>query len=225
MAGRPVNVPAGMHRLGRALLVSTLVLLGLGGCSTMRTDPALPDKTSIEERQAAWAVHRARIESLEDWTIEGRAAIRAEDGGGSVQLRWVQVGAHFDMLINAPLGQGSLRVTGRPDDALVVDATGERLRTNDLDRVLGAQTGWPVPVAALPDWIRGLPGEHAGDYELDEHGRVTRIEQSPWVIELDRYREQAGYMLPGRLRAESGALRMKLIIDQWRLPGDRAIKP
>ncbi|MGC9456027.1 MAG: lipoprotein insertase outer membrane protein LolB [Halothiobacillaceae bacterium] len=203
----------GAHRIGWLIALTLL----LGGCATLPPDRAGPDEVSAAEREAAWVEHRAQIESLTDWAVDGRAAIRSPEGGGSVQLRWVQVGVHFDMLVSAPLGQGSLRLTGKPGDVLVVDATGSRLRTSDLDAVLREQTGWPVPVAALPDWIRGLPGPEASDFELDPRGRITRIQQGPWRIELDRYRNENGYMLPGRLLAESGELRLRLIIDQWRL--------
>jgi len=192
--------------------IAALFALGLmTGCATM---PELPPEEQVKAA-SAWEAHQQKMQTLDDWQLSGRAAISTPDGGGNVTLHWVQVGAHYDMSFSAPLGQGTLRVIGGPGEVLLVDDRGRESRSDDADALIHELTGWRVPVSALPFWIRGLPASDEMQYRISRDGRLERISHDGWTVHYDHYQQQAGYLLPVRLRMDAEDITLRLVVDQW----------
>jgi len=57
---------------------------------------------------------------------------------------------------------------------------------------------------------------------FDEEGRLAAIEQNGWIIQLDRFESVGVQYLPGKLRAENPHASIKLVVDDWSLPGGDA---
>ena len=182
-----------------AVLVLGLVL-GLTGCSglTTREPGALPGADS--------------------WVLEGRIALRLEDEGWHAGLLWQQHPDHYYIRLQGPLGQGALELNGGPEGVVLERADGRISRARDPDILLYQETGWQLPVSGLRYWVRGrpLPGLEARS-RRDEQGRLVELYQAGWAI---RYTDFfATGALPRRIELVNGAVRVKLIIDQWqRLP-------
>ena len=166
-----------------------------------------------------YAERLARLQGADHWTVEGKIAIRDSAEGGSGKLRW-QVepeGSRLDF--HGALGRGAWRLDVAPIEAVLTLADGAVYRAASVDRLVAEQVGWPVPVAELSWWIRGLaaPGESARR-TLGEAGVLLDLQQAGWSIEFDRYREFSGELMPGLVVARRGERQVKFAVRDWTLP-------
>jgi outer membrane lipoprotein LolB len=51
--------------------------------------------------------------------------------------------------------------------------------------------------------------------ELDENGRLVRLEQGGWIVEISRYSEGGGQQMPRILAATNPDTRVRMVIDRW----------
>jgi outer membrane lipoprotein LolB len=196
----------------RAVLVC-LVGLGLTACGSV------PEKISDMPDMVAWQLHQQQLEQLDDWSFNGRIAVRdAQDEGWSASLRWQQQGDHYDIQLSGALGQGAARIHGNGGSA-VMEAAGEAPRiAPNPEALMQEQLGWHVPVRGLKFWLTGRPGPDAFDVQVvDGLGRLSRLEQDGWEVIYSRYEQVNGVELPRKLEMSNRQLRVRLVIDQWSL--------
>ncbi len=197
-----------LNRLRQAGLVGAFVLL-LSACAGAPVAP-------VTDPQSAWEQHVADLRGLENWRLTGRIAIQTADEGWHATLDWRQFGDHYDIRIIAPLGQGTVMLSG-DSERVVLRTANEILDARDPDQLLYETLGWRVPVAALRHWVLGLPapGEDARP-ELDAVGRLAELRQRGWRIRFQDYEQRAGYTLPGRVFARGVEGQVRLAIGEWR---------
>jgi len=163
----------------------------------------------------------AKLEQLDRWQARGRIGISGAEGGGSGSFDWQQRGDRADVQIRGPVGLGSvhLQVQGDVADPQLKLQTGDgqTLQSQAAWDELEARLGAPVPAGSLRFWMLGIaaPGEHQW-HEADRDGVVT-LEQDGWRIDYQRYSDDAGAHVPIRIRASSGATRVRIVIDRWQL--------
>ena len=196
----------------RAALL-TLIILALSACSRQG---GLEEDALSEE---LWAGQQAAAGELQQWNLYARAALRLRGEAYNISLQWQrQADEHFDMLLEAPFGQGVLLVEadgpGRyrlrlPDGQLVINSSAEAL----LDEVLG----WSLPIAGLDYWVRGVPDPRSqSKYQLDSEGRARTIRQDGWEISYRDYFEESSHpALPRRFSLANERLTLKLVIERW----------
>ena len=194
------------------LTLSILIILALSACSRQG---GLEDPL----RTGLWAEQQATAAELSEWNLYARAALRLQGEAYHVNFQWQrQADDHFEILLEAPLGQGVLRVdadgSGRyrligPDGRQSVNSSAEAL----LDNVLG----WSLPVSGLDYWVRGmLDPRSQGQYQLDSQGRARSIRQDGWEITyLDYFEDTERPALPRRFNLSSDRLTLKLVIERW----------
>ena len=199
-----------------------IALLGLSGCATL-IDREPSEPAASADQLAAWQTHRDRVEALNDWAFDARAAVRAGLTGGSGRLEWTQVGPVSSLTMSGPFDTGRVALTGTASRMLITDARGNSRLSNDPERLLEELTGWRVPLARLPRWVRGLPdtplNELASDrFRLDADGRLVRLSEQDWTLEYERYAAtDTTPALPHFIEMRNGEVRIRLIIDDWRL--------
>ncbi|PZN32271.1 MAG: outer membrane lipoprotein LolB [Proteobacteria bacterium] len=160
------------------------------------------------------------LSELDRWQARGRLGVSGPQGGGSGSFEWLQRGDRAQVQIRGPVGIGSVRleVHGTPDDPVI------RLETSD-GQVLESEAAWaemearlgaPVPASSLRYWMLGLPapGEH---HWREETGHGASLEQAGWRIDYQAFSSDPGARVPVRLRATSGAARVRIVVDRWRL--------
>lgn len=217
-----MRLPFALIRATALLFSTTLVL---SGCAAMLDRPAGVEPPS-DQQLLDWAEHRERVESLNDWQFEGRAAIRSGISGGSVRVDWTQVGDVTALTLNGPFDSGTLALTGTASHMLITDGRGNSRMTDTPIALLEEQTGWRVPLDRLPRWVRGLPSTHLAqlppsDFQLDSQGRLTALHEQGWQIEYDRYRSVSGSSaLPHFIELENDDIRIRMVVDRWKLEAD-----
>jgi outer membrane lipoprotein LolB len=179
----------------------------LAGCA------ALPPATPQAPQAAA---------ALESWAFNGRVSLTRGETGWHAGLAWREQAGTYSLRVAGPLGQGAFELSGDAAGVMLVDADQQTFTARNADGLVRHVTGWTLPVNGMHYWVRGLaaPAE-AAQVQRDAAGLMTRLEQSGWEINYDRYQTVAGLSLPGRLRLERDDIAVRLVIDEWLLnPAD-----
>lgn len=199
------------------IFATTLVFLG--GCASLTPPPRPVVQAQL---QSAWLNHAERVRAIPNWQCFGRAAVRVGMKGGSISLDWQQTATMSNIRLSAPLNQGSVELRGKPDLMMITDAQGNQRYTTDPAETIYQMTGWHIPIAALPDWIRGLPNSVSAHLTWDDHGRLATLADGTWIITYDTYELiDRRVFLPTRLTLEHGDIRLRLVIERWQLDSDR----
>ncbi len=186
-----------------ALWLATLIV---AGCATM---PPLPPKD--------WNQVKLERQSLDHWEMTGRAAVATPTEGWTASLAWSQEADNSELRLQGALGVGGVRVRSDGQSFEVETSKGEKIAADDAAAALEQTIGIPLPVGSLRFWLLGVPdpGTPARE-ELDEKGRLSKLEQDGWQATYDRYAYQNDTWLPGRVRLEKGPVRVRVVVDQWR---------
>ncbi|HBP42687.1 MAG: lipoprotein insertase outer membrane protein LolB [Vreelandella alkaliphila] len=191
------------------LLLAGIALLTLAGCAT---------QAPVDDggRQAGqWERQQADVEAFDTWTLVGKAGLRTPQENTSANLDWNQHPHYFRMLISGPFGGGRSVLEGREGRFSLTTSDG-RFEAETPEALMEEQLGWSLPVRAMPDWVRGLPGEHASyQLESDELGFPNHLQQDGWEIDYRDWEQVEGMWLPRRLVMNYGDLRITLVVNQW----------
>ena len=198
-----------MIRRSRNCLPLLAALVIVGACATTRNAVDLPDIGS-------WPVRAEVLGSIRDWQFRGRIAVKAGDEGFNGKFDWTQQGDAFDASVGGPLGVGTVRIEGNGRSVVLTDKDGIATRLEDAERELRWRYGWTIPVDSLRYWALGIPDPAVPAVtEIDDGGRLQRLEQGGWLVEISRYREGGGQQMPRILTATNGDTRVRMVIDRW----------
>jgi outer membrane lipoprotein LolB len=204
---RPGNRP-------RCWQLAGVLVLALAGCVTT---PRLPEVPLDPAQQ------RAVLRDLAQFSLAGRVGVVTPDAMGfNASMDWRQQRDDTKLKLSGPLGAGSLHVAYSPAQ-LRVTSRGDTLVNVDAEQMLVRELGFMPPFDALRYWIRGLaaPGTEAAVETLDAAGVLQQLEQQGWLILFERrvaVNTAAGTVqLPARLTATRDGLRLRLVVDRWRI--------
>jgi len=190
-------------------LAIILAALLVAGCAA-RKGVLLPEIDGWESRTAV-------LGSRQEWEFSGRIAVRANDDGFNGKLRWAQDVDAFAATVGGPLGIGTVRIEGDGTSATLTDKDGVRTELGNVEADLLHRYGWTIPVASLRYWALGIPDPGAAaETEFNADGRLSRLSQRDWTVEITRYRQGAGQWLPNRMTARNSDTRVRIVIDNWR---------
>ena len=196
----PIAGPA--RRAARAL-GAVLALALLASCA------ALPGPTSGTDGDG--------------FSLTGRFSVRQGKEGGSGRIQWRHRAADDELLVTSPIGQGIARITRTPSAGgsvyRLTTADEREFSAPDAETLTEQALGWRLPLAGLPDWVRGRPAPGSpAQVERDAQGRPARLRQDEWLIGYEAW--EGG--LPSRLLMERGELRIRLLVEAWTdRPGER----
>lgn len=153
-----------------------------------------------------------------DWQLDGRIGLTHGNQGWHASLLWQESADGFQLKVAGPLGQGGFQVAGDGRAVTLIDADGQTSYAHNADALLLQATGWQLPATGLRYWVRGLPVPGVEAIEVyDDAGRLSRLTQTGWVINYDKYQSVEGVYLPTKLRLERADLAVRLVIGQWHL--------
>ena len=192
-------------------LLTACVLLAVVGCSR------LGSVTDTGERER-WLAQQQALQAVDSWDLQARAAIRLKGEAYQVGIRWQRGDDRFRLLLQAPFGQGVIRIDATETGSYRLRLPDGRLFENsNPDALLDEVLGWSLPIAGLEYWIRGLPWPHSDySYRSDSAGRTRSMEQNEWSIDYtDYFSAAAGADLPRRIRLEREQLALRVVIERW----------
>jgi outer membrane lipoprotein LolB len=220
-----------LHISAPRLLIIVLMLF-ISACSQT---PVL--KVTLESEQN-WDWRQQQLANIDEWEIHARAAImvsaKSTQSGGfandlaidkvyPVGITWSRQQAHFSMVIEAPFGQGVIRIesnlsTDKDKQFKLTLADGNYRLGATPDGLLVQLLGWRIPVTGLKSWIKGLPQPDVeSNYEIDGFGRLKSLRQNGWLVNyLDYFPAQKqAQQLPKRLYLKHNNVGIKIVIERW----------
>lgn len=194
----------------RLFLGTVLGSLLLTSCATPGLQTAAP---------ANWQAQLKQMQALKQWTARGKIALRSETASESATLLWQQRGETALLQLSGPLGVGATTVTS-DGQILQIEQDGEQ-RNLDISTpdAIVLNTGWDLPLRALPYWLKGVPSpDHSIQNQefTPQQGQLSSFQQDDWHIQYDNYKLFDKHLLPTRLIVERGTTRVKVIIRDWR---------
>ena len=187
----------------------SISLIALSGCATTRQGTSLPDLSNWELRQEV-------LGGLREWQFKGRIAVKAGDEGFDGKFNWSQKDDAFTATVGGPLGIGMVRIEGDDRSIVLTEKDGAETVLVDAELELYYRYGWTIPIASLRYWALGIPDPRTpAETQIDERGRLVQLRQNDWVVEISRYREEAGQEMPRNLTATNANTRVRMVIDKW----------
>ena len=183
----------------------------IAACAPVRPRPG---DASLE------AAQRAREEALArqpDWALSGRIAVNADGQGGSGRIEWRQHGDDFDIRLTAPITGQGWRLTREGGQVRLEGLSSGVQEGSDAAQLLEQATGWRVPVDALAAWVRAGRAPGPADIGFGPEGLPMTLRQAGWAVDYRAWGAQSP-PLPGKVFAEQGNARVRLVIDRWETP-------
>lgn len=204
-----------MSRAWRAAgVVLAAILLAACGTAPVRAPAPAVDAAQAQARQQE---RQARLEAIGHWSMQGRLAVSVGDKGGSGRLDWRQDGDAFRVSLSAPVTRQSWQLAGEPGGATLEGLEGGSRSGPDAEALLREATGWPIPVALMAAWMRGLPDTGGEELAFGADGRLQRLVADGWTVEYQEWLPAAGAWpeMPRRLQASREGARVRLVVDRW----------
>lgn len=203
-----------------------LVALVLAACATRGPLPSAVEPPTVTLPEgivyATQSAREVRLESETAWRLQGRVAFANGQDAATLRLDWVQQGDRYRITLAAPVTGRTLELVGGPGGARLAGLDGGPREAADAEVLLRDATGWSLPVAQFPRWVRGLrgPGPSAG-LALDAEGRPVGWTQAGWSV-LYRDWFPGDPALPRRLFARRDGVSVRLVVETWAAPGSDA---
>ncbi|MBR9905823.1 MAG: outer membrane lipoprotein LolB [Gammaproteobacteria bacterium] len=203
-----------LTRHSSRLWLASFALLLLAGCASQGP----MDESGRQAGQ--WERQQADVEAFDTWTLVGKAGLRTSQENISANLDWNQTPYYFRMLISGPFGGGRNVLEGREGRFSLSNSDG-RFEAETPEALMEEQLGWALPVSAMPDWVRGLPGEPDNDntssyqLETDELGFPSHLKQDGWEIDYRDWEKVDDLWLPRRMVMNYDDVRITLVVNQW----------
>ena len=203
----------------RAVLASLLALLPAACATVPPMAPAAVTVPPTADALQALDLREQRLRATRDWSLSGRIAVVSGRQGGSGRIDWHQQGDRYDISLAAPVTRQSWRLVGGPGGARLDGLDGGPRSGSDAEALLREATGWDIPVNALADWVRGI-GLGDGEVGYSAEGLPVTVRQD-WRLDYGDWAEatlaDGPVRMPGRVSAEKGSARVRLVVDAWQL--------
>lgn len=188
------------------------LLAAVAGCAVV--SPAVPPPAPGD------------VERFAEWTASGRLAMVTGEEGGNGSFVWRQTGASTSLSIRGPLGAGAVEILSDGRSLSVTDGAGRIVDAAQAEAALRARLGADLPWIELRYWMQGVPAPtspaEVGDARVEP---LRVIDQAGWQIAYESFRTVSGAALPGRFTAARGAVRLKVVVDDWAVTPQRAVSP
>lgn len=187
------------------------LLLLLASCATQpQLQPAPP----------ATAVSEPSVEALQNWVIKGKLGVRGHRDSGSANLIWQQLAQNYRIYLSGPLGAGATVISGSPNGVSLQRGGDSPIFAANPELLTTELMGWPLPVAKMSYWLRGLAAPGASsNRQQNASGQLQSLQQAGWQLSFDEYQTVGDYQLPTRIvaatRQAGTPISVTLVIKQW----------
>ena len=235
---KPAAAAAAMHdtgipgpdsmRASRTSKRTASVVLAIGaallaGCGTLLE--LLSPEPGVAGPEPAWQTHAEELSRLRSWSLHGTLAVRPAGGDASrVTMRWRQSPDSYLVRFMGPLGVGLFEVEGTATAVEARFPDGRRANAASPEALLEQEIGWSVPLQGLRYWVVGapVPDVAPSKMELDDLGRLARLQQAGWTVVYERYDTVDGLSLPERIRFSNASVDATVVVRRWTAERDPA---
>lgn len=195
--------------------LALIFLLLLPACTTT----SLP----MLQQQQIWSRHSERLTGLTQWDVRGRIALQMDEEAWQLSLRWQHKPGEQQIDLAGPFGMGAVRLFINADGARLRDSSKAEYQAATAQQLLWQTTGWILPLDNLVWWLRGLPvPQKEKQMELDGQGRLAKLVQDGWQMEVLEYESSDGVQLPHLIElknlngnTQGKNMHLRLVISQW----------
>jgi outer membrane lipoprotein LolB len=196
----------------RAALTIAASLLLLAGCSTLK-----PRESRAPAAQT-WEQRLPALQAITQFQLDGRLAATSGNEGFSAGVRWRQDHDSATLDLSAPLGFGAAHVEQNAAGLTVTSSRGVTLEGAAASEELAKTLGFEPPLRSLRYWVLGASDpDFASQETIDYQQRLAHLEQDGWQVDYAQYTQVAGQWLPQQLTVARQSLRLKLVVNAWRL--------
>lgn len=201
------------HHLKYLIPLTSLALTACAFNSSTESDK------NIDSPQ--WRQHQQEVQKITKYQTRGAFAYLHDTQKIYARFNWQQTGPEeYRLLLTNPLGSTELELNVQPAQVQLTTNDGKRHITQDAESTLAQLTGMPIPLNSLRQWILGLPGD-AKNYRLNDKYQLKEIKYRQngkvWKVVYNDYDNKITPTLPSNMELSSGALRIKLKMDNWTL--------
>lgn len=197
----------------KQLLSLTLILM-LTGCAPLwQSKPA-------QDPELLWQQRQTQQAALKAWAFKGRTAIVQGREGWNAGIQWQEQGQQFYIKLSGPFSQGGVALEGNAETVTLTLDSGETMSATTPEQLLAKAMGWLLPVSALRDWVRGVPYSKlpVDSKQLDDQGRLTKLEQAGWQIEFLRYMPFKDTSMPEKVFMKHPEMSVRVVVTDWSIP-------
>lgn len=188
-----------------------LALFWLTGCATVPAVVEMP--LPAKERQQ-------KLASLTHFELTASLGVKAPNDSVSGSLNWQQQGAFYRADMNNFIGVNIFKLQTDAAGA-TVQVSGETHQAQSAAVLLDYLSGWSLPIAEMPLWLKGMAGHQGSELRWDPLGRLISFS----LLDSQNRRWQVSYpeffpdqlSLPKRITLESKDTKLKLVIRQWKM--------
>ena len=162
------------------------------------------------------SVDPVRISAFE---LNGRVNVRAERGAYPGRIRWQHAPSSDEVWLYSPIGSAVAHMRQDQHGAWLVASDGKEYRAEDVNALSRQVLGWDLPLNGLQYWVRGMPWPalDATEEQRDDNGRPTLLKQGTWRVAYLDWTPAGVAGLPSKLDLAGEGLRMRLVIDEWKV--------
>lgn len=198
-----------MPRTRAAPALAVSFLLALSGCATLPKSVAVPTD---------WPQRLSMLQAIDQFQLQGRLAAVNGNDGFSAGLRWQQKNDRASIDLSAPLGVGAAHVEQNGSALHLTTSQGVTLDDAAAAAQLSATLGFEPPLHSLRYWVLGASDPMSpAQPMLDEQQRLKSLDQDGWHIDYADYQQVGQVWLPQRVTVSRPPLKLKLVINTWRL--------
>ena len=196
----------------KILLLLLTGLFFLAGCGIKPQK----DFTATEIQQLRDAKQQ-RLHQLTHWKINGSIAAYSEKEDWSARFNWQQHQQDYTLRLNAPLGQGMVKLSGN-DQGVILKTADRTLQADSPEALLRDDAGISMPVSYLYYWMRGLSVPNITTTKLwNKQHHLSVLEQDGWHVEFIKYEQWGSLLLPKKLIIKNQQYYAKVVISNWEL--------
>ena len=149
----------------------------------------------------------ASLQTAQLWSLDGKLGIKSAGQNGNLSVRWEQDHDAYNIGLFGPLGVTVGRISGDGQSATLALPDQPARRADSAEALVQAALGYPLPVAPMQYWVRGMP---APDLAIEITS--TGFRQLGWDIII----RQQGPAGPVKIQLQRPEVRLLMVIKEWR---------
>jgi len=192
------------------LLCAVLLSSALGGCQLL---PSPPVELPLPAQQ-----RQTQLAKLQQFTIQSSLGVTTPDQSVKGSLQWQQHGEYYEARMNTFVGINIFTIKTDATGAQV-QVDGQLHHADSATALLDYLSGWSLPIAEMPLWLKGMASPSSQDQRFDTLGRLTSFrmvdsQQQHWRVQyLEFFPDRLA--LPKKITLSSDRVELKLVIRSW----------